>query len=246
MKNNYRTWIGLPAFNEEKAIKNVLISITKLKLNNIRVILFNDGSSDKTIDNCKQFEKRLRLNIIDNKQNQGLGVAVYSIMKFFKKKSNNNDKLVLMDCDNTHNPNQILQMIQKGNKKKNIVIIASRFQKRSKVINVPFIRNLLSYTAFFIFNILFKTKGVKDFTSGYRLYDKAVINNFFSIVGLKYKPASGFEMQLEIILQLRKINTYFSEIPIFLDYKKKFTKSKMKIIKTIFNYLKLIFFKIYK
>ena len=155
MKNNYTTWIGLPAFNEEKAIKNVLISITKLKLNNIRVILFNDGSSDKTIDNCKQFEKRLRLNIIDNKQNQGLGVAVYSIMKFFKKKSNNNDKLVLMDCDNTHNPNQILQMIQKGNKKKNIVIIASRFQKRSKVINVPFIRNLLSYTAFFIFNILF-------------------------------------------------------------------------------------------
>ena len=86
MKNNYTTWIGLPAFNEEKAIKNVLISITKLKLNNIRVILFNDGSSDKTIDNCKQFEKRLRLNIIDNKQNQGLGVAVYSIMKFFKKK----------------------------------------------------------------------------------------------------------------------------------------------------------------
>ena len=93
---------------------------------------------------------------------------------------------------------------------------------------------------------MFKTKGVKDFTSGYRLYDKAVINNFFDIVGLKYKPASGFEMQLEIILQLRKINTYFSEIPIFLDYKKKFTKSKMKIIKTIFNYLKLIFFKIYK
>ena len=35
MKNNYTTWIGLPAFNEEKAIKNVLISITKLKLNNI-------------------------------------------------------------------------------------------------------------------------------------------------------------------------------------------------------------------
>ena len=246
MKNNYTIWIGLPAFNEEKAIENVLISIIKLKLKNIKIILFNDGSTDKTLHNSKQFKNNLNLNIIDKKKNQGLGIAVYSIIKFFKKQSGSNDKLVLMDCDNTHNPNQILQMIRKGNKKKNFVIIASRFQEESKVINVPFIRNLLSYTAFVIFNIFFKTNGVKDFTCGYRLYDKLAINNFFSIIGSKYKATSGFEMQLEIILQLRKTNTYFSEIPIFLDYKKKPTESKMKIIKTILNYLKLIFFKIYK
>ena len=47
-------------------------------------------------------------------------------------------------------------------------------------------------------------------------------------------------MQLEIILKLRKTNVQFYEIPINLNYQKKPTKSKMKIIKTILSYLKLI------
>ena len=64
MKNNYTIWIGLPAFNEEKAIENVLISIIKLKLKNIKIILFNDGSTDKTLHNSKQFKNNLNLNLI--------------------------------------------------------------------------------------------------------------------------------------------------------------------------------------
>ena len=31
MKKNYTIWIGLPAFNEEEAIKKVLTKIVKLK-----------------------------------------------------------------------------------------------------------------------------------------------------------------------------------------------------------------------
>ena len=247
MLSNYTIWIGLPTFNEENAIKKVLKSIVNLKKKNkkriIKIIIFNDGSKDKTIKYAKNFQNNLNLNIIDNKKNQGLGIAIYSLILYFKKKSKKNDKLVLMDCDNTHNPNQILEMVKKGQKKKNFVVIASRYQKDSKVKNVPFIRNILSDTAFFVFNIFFKTKGIKDFTSGYRLYDKSAINNFFYIIGKKYIPSSGFEMQLEIILKLRKTNVQFYEIPINLNYQKKPTKSKMKIIKTILSYLKLILIK---
>ena len=106
--------------------------------------------------------------------------------------------------------------------------------------NVPFLRVILSYLAFIVFNTIFKTKNVRDFTCGYRMYDKDAIKNFFNIIGSKYKPTSGFEMQVEIILKLRDITTSFFEIPIYLDYKKKPSESKMKVIKTIFNYLKLI------
>ena len=247
MLNNYTLWIGLPSFNEEDAIKNVLKKIVVLKKNiknkKIKVVIFNDGSKDNTVKNAKLFKNKLKIHFIDNKKNQGLGIAIYSLFLYFKKKSRTNDKLILMDCDNTHNPNQILEMVKKGQKKKNFVVIASRYQKDSKVKNVPFIRNILSDTAFFVFNIFFKTKGIKDFTSGYRLYDKSAINNFFYITGKKYIPSSGFEMQLEIILKLRKTNVQFYEIPINLNYQKKPTKSKMKIIKTILSYLKLILIK---
>ena len=106
--------------------------------------------------------------------------------------------------------------------------------------HVIFLRVILSYLAFIVFNTIFKTKNVRDFTCGYRMYDKDAIKNFFNIIGSKYKPTSGFEMQVEIILKLRDITTSFFEIPIYLDYKKKPSESKMKVIKTIFNYLKLI------
>ena len=240
MKKKYTIWIGLPAFNEEKAIEDVLISIEKLKIKNTKTLVFNDGSTDKTVLNLKKYKKRINLKLIDNKKNQGLGIAVYSLMKVFKNNAKSNDKLVLIDCDNTHDPKQILRMIEKTKNKRNFVVIASRFQKGSVVKNVPFLRVILSYLAFIVFNTIFKTKNVRDFTCGYRMYDKDAIKNFFNIIGSKYKPTSGFEMQVEIILKLRDITTSFFEIPIYLDYKKKPSESKMKVIKAIFNYLKLI------
>ena len=63
---------------------------------------------------------------------------------YFKKKSCTNDKLVLMDCDNTHDPEKIIEMDKKVGRRKNIVIIASRYQKGSQVKNVPFKRKILS------------------------------------------------------------------------------------------------------
>ena len=244
MLNRYTIWIGLPAFNEEEAIKKVLTKIVKLKEKfknkGIKVIIFNDGSTDDTIKNAKSFKKKLNLILVNNKKNQGLGIAVYSLLSYFNSKSNINDKLVLMDCDNTHNPKKVLEMDKKIGKKRNIIVIASRYQKGSIVKNVPFRRKILSHLAFLVLNIFYKTNGIRDFTSGYRMYDELVVKNFFLTVGKNYSPRSGFEMQLELILKLRKTNARFDEIPIELDYKKKPTESKMKIFKTILNYLNLL------
>ncbi len=247
MKKNYTIWIGLPAFNEENAIKNVLEKIITLKkaTNNhkIKVIIFNDGSKDDTVKNAKFFRNKLKLYFIDKKKNQGLGIAIYSLLIYFKKKSNTNDKLVLMDCDNTHDPKKILEMDKKVIGKENVVVIASRYQNGSKIKNVPFKRKILSHLAFITLNIIYKTKGIRDFTSGFRLYDRKAVNNFFLTLRKNYVPKAGFEMQLELILKLRKTNVNFFEIPFTLDYKKKPTKSKMNVLRTIFNYFSLIFIK---
>ena len=77
MLNNCTIWIGLPAFNEEKAIKKVLKSIISLKkkINKIRVIIVNDGSKDKTLLNAKKFQKKLNIKIINNKKNKGVSIS---------------------------------------------------------------------------------------------------------------------------------------------------------------------------
>ncbi len=244
MKKKRYIWIGLPAFNEEIAIKKVLQSIIEINRKiNLKVIIFNDGSKDKTVENAKKFKKYLKIIIIDNMNNKGLGAGIFSLISFFNKNGKLNDKLVLMDCDNTHDPKQIFQMEKKINMNKNAVIIASRYQKNSQVNNVPFFRKRLSDIAFIVFNIFFRTKGIKDFTCGFRMYDKTSIKNFFCNLEKNYNPPNGFEMQLEILLKLRKKNVLFDEIPIKLNYEKKPTESKMKVFKTIIDYLKLIFLK---
>ena len=238
-------WIGLPAYNEEKAVKKVLLSIHSLKrklnnISNLKVIIFNDGSTDNTEKETLEFKKKLNIKIINNTKNQGLGIGIFSILRFFVNNALNNDKLVLMDCDNTHNPNQIIKMLEKAKGRESFIVIASRFIKNSNVNNIPTLRNILTITAYSTLNILFKTKGIKDFTSGYRMYDKIAVKKFFKIIGNNYKPLSSFAMQLEILLQVRKTKITFLEIPIILDYDKKPTKSKMNVIKTILSYLKLI------
>jgi len=246
-KNKFFIWIGLPTYNEEKAIKDVLTSIYRIKKKiNVKIIIFNDGSTDETLNNINKFKRKINIHIINNKRNQGLGIGIFSILKMFNQKSSNNDKLVLMDSDNTHNPNQIIQMLKKASGQSSYVVIASRFKKRSKVSNIPILRNFLTYIAYFTFNLLFHTKGIKDFTSGYRMYDKKAVTNFFQNIGKNYSPLQSFAMQLEIVLQIRKSNTIFLEIPIILDYQKKPTKSKMKILKTVLSYLKLIILRIIK
>lgn len=88
MLNNCTIWIGLPAFNEEKAIKKVLKSIISLKkkINKIRVIIVNDGSKDKTLLNAKKFQKKLNIKIINNKKIKVLETLYMHLFSFLKKK----------------------------------------------------------------------------------------------------------------------------------------------------------------
>jgi len=54
----YKTIIGLPAYNEEKSIGKLLDRITKLHdilEENLRIIIVNDGSSDRTEDILKEY-----------------------------------------------------------------------------------------------------------------------------------------------------------------------------------------------
>ena len=71
MLNNCTIWIGLPAFNEEKAIEKVLSSVLNLKkkIKKIKVIILNDGSKDNTLINAKKFKKKIPIHIINNKKN---------------------------------------------------------------------------------------------------------------------------------------------------------------------------------
>lgn len=67
--------IIIPVFNAEKYLSNCLKSILNQTYNNFEIIIINDGSTDKSLEICKEFsDQDSRIKLINN-QNNGPSIA---------------------------------------------------------------------------------------------------------------------------------------------------------------------------
>src|SRR5262245_41254539 len=106
-------YIGLPAYNEETALPRLLQRIELLGASlqrAITVVLYNDGSNDSTRSIAQQWQERLSLVILDCAQNKGLGAGLRALVRHAVDRGHDEDVLVTMDCDDTHDPAQVTEM----------------------------------------------------------------------------------------------------------------------------------------
>ena len=75
--NNNSTLVAIivPVYNVEKYIDECLKSILNQTYTNIEVLMINDGSTDKSADICKKYEKKDNRFKLYNKKNGGLSDA---------------------------------------------------------------------------------------------------------------------------------------------------------------------------
>lgn len=231
-----KLFILMPVYNEGKNLLALTGRIKAVMLNSdlkYEVIVYNDGSSDDSVDILRKNTHGLPLRIINNRMNKGLGVAFLNLLKSVCSMSNDSrDIAVIFDSDNTHNPEHIGQMISKIREGFDVVI-ASRYVHGSRVVGVPGFRKFLSYAASWVMRILFPIKGVKDYTCGYRAYSLKIVRMAFA----KYKnhliEENDFSCMAELLIKLRSLRIRAVEIPLILRYDFKQGESKMKIFSTI-------------
>lgn len=111
-----RVLIGLPAYNEEIALPRLLARIAPLAQSSaapITVVLYNDGSSDATVPIAREWQSRLPLVVLDGVVNNGLGAGLRALVEYAVAQGDDDDVLVVMDCDDTHDPAQIGDMLGK-------------------------------------------------------------------------------------------------------------------------------------
>jgi dolichol-phosphate mannosyltransferase len=130
----------------------------------------------------------------------------------------------------------MVRRIREGND----VDIASRFQPGAHVRGVPFYRRVLSRSSSLVFRMAFPTPGVRDFTSGYRAYRAGVVKQAFDTYGGEFVAESGFSCMVDILLKLRKLDAIISEVPLVLRYDMKYGASKMLVLRTTIDTLKLL------
>jgi dolichol-phosphate mannosyltransferase len=236
-------WVVLPAYNEEAALGQLLGRIDEaLTEENLpyRIMVVDDGSTDGTADVARAASTSLPVMVERHAQNQGLGATIRDGILAVCRLAEDRDVLVTLDADNTHTPGLIarmVRMIREGHH----VVIASRYRPGSRVRGVPFHRRLISRAASLLMMLLFPTRGVRDYTCGFRAYDVGPLNKIIKESGEGFFDQDGFQVMVDILLKIRREpEVIFGEVPLILRYDQKQGESKMKIVRTARKTLQLI------
>jgi len=205
----------------------------------ITVVIYNDGSTDSTSTVARQWQGRLSLVLLDCPQNKGLGAGLRALVRYVVETAHDEDILVIMDCDDTHDPAQVKEMLRAVEAGADVVI-GSRFVRGAMIRGVRPLRRVAALGAVMLFKLIHPVRGVRDYTCGYRSYRVSALKRASKSYGAKLIEESGFSCMPELLLKLNALGFQFTEVPLQLRYDLKPTASKMRVGSNISRLLKLL------
>ncbi len=167
----------------------------------------------------------------------GLGAALRTGLLAAAEEALDDDVVVTMDSDNTHDPKYILGMLVAARKAD--IVVGSRYVAGGAQLNVPPHRVVLSKMINNVVGALFRLP-VKDATSGFRCFKAMTLKRLRGALGEGIVDSNGFDSSLELLLKAVHSGGFVTEVPILLDYGKKGGNSKMRLFSTIVKYVVLI------
>jgi dolichol-phosphate mannosyltransferase len=203
------------------------------------VVAVDDGSTDGTQEVLARYASRLALRDLRHARNQGLGPALRDCLLESVRLAAEDDIVVGMDADMSHDPALIPRMVELIGAGRDIVI-ASRYRPGAEVRGLAVHRRLISWAASMAFRVLFPIPGVRDYTCGFRAYRAEVLKRAFERFGDRFVDQQGFQCSVDILLKLRTMGLRMGETPMSLRYDLKRGSSKMRLAKTSLDTLRLI------
>lgn len=233
-------WIMLPAYNEAVSLRRLLPKLDEVckgKKQDYRVVVINDGSIDETGNVLNELQEKYPVSVISHLINRGLGETERDGFEFIANACKCEDIIVRMDCDDTHEPIYLFNLLAKIEEGYDVVS-ASRFQPGGDQLGVNQYRAFISYCANIFMKVLFNIKGIKDYSCGYRAYKGSVLKNAVNVFGNGFIQLKGlgFTSTLETIVKLKLLGCNFAEVPFVLRYDQKASVSKMVSSVTTLGY----------
>ena len=192
--------VGIPAFNEEKNIINI---IEKLQKKADIILVCDDGSTDKT----GEFAKKMGAIVITHKRNLGYGAAIRSL--FLKARELKSDMLVTLDSDGQHRIEDLLSVAKPIIDKQADMVIGSRFLQGNPK-NIPKYRKFGIKIITRLANSSLE-KSVTDSQSGFRAYSQNILSTITPL-------EQGMGVSNEILMKSSKNGFKIAEVPIVVSY----------------------------
>ncbi len=203
-----RALVILPAYNEAENVLPLSEEILA-KDPSIDVLVIDDNSPDGTGDLVQGAQsEEPRLHLLRRPDKLGLGTAYLAGFRYALDYGY--DYIFTMDCDRSHNPRYIPQML--GGMTDHDLIIGSRYVPGGGITNWPKRRRILSAFANFYARTLLRLP-VRDCTSGFRCYRREVLETV--------KPfqirSSGYSFLEEMVCRVHRWGFRIGEIPIVFE-----------------------------
>jgi glycosyltransferase involved in cell wall biosynthesis len=233
--------IILPAFNEEKTIKETILSFYK-ELPTATIVVINNNSKDNTSKIAQNTFEKFEINgMLFNENRQGKGNAIR--LAFNKIDA---DVYVMADADMTYPSSEVHKLIAPILNEDIDMCVGDRIsQGHYKKENNRAFHNFGNTLVQKLVNKLFNA-NITDIMSGYRAFSKRFVKNYPILV-------EGFELETDMTLHALDKRFRIKEIPIIYKDRPEGSFSKLntfddglKVIFTIFQifryYRPLIFF----
>ncbi|MHA1754624.1 MAG: glycosyltransferase family 2 protein [Candidatus Odinarchaeia archaeon] len=214
----------IPAYNEEKLIKDV---IKETKKYTDKIIVVDDGS----IDNTASVAKEEGVILVRHPFNMGKGAALKTGFK--KAIELGADIIVTLDGDLQHDPREINRLVYYLKNSNADIVVGSRFLTRKNISLMPGQRILSNMITSAILKFFFRVP-VTDSQSGFRVFKASALR----VLDAKDKK---FAAETEILIDAKQKGFIIKEVPISIRYGHE--KSKINPLKDTFRWLKRVFIK---
>ena len=229
-----RKLVIIPTYNEKENISAMIDKVFSLP-EPFEMLVIDDGSPDGTAAIVKERRKEFpeRLHLMERAGKLGLGTAYLAGFRWGLE--NGFDYICEMDCDFSHNPDDLVRLYRAA-AEGNDVVVGSRYVQGVNVVNWPMSRLLMSYFASMYVRIVTRMP-LRDATAGFVCYRRQVLET----IDLDHIRFKGYAFQIEMKFTAYKCGFKIIEVPvIFINRELGTSKMNSSIFgEAIFGVIKL-------
>lgn len=206
-----KSLIIIPTYNEKENVERMIDTVISLA-KEFHVLFVDDNSPDGTADLIEKAIKKHPGRVFIEKRAGKLGLGTAYIHGFKWSMEKDYDFVFEMDCDFSHNPEDLLRLHKELEQGYDLVI-GSRYCRGGKVKNWPLKRILMSYFAS-VYVRLILLISIKDTTAGFKGYRLEVLKK----INLDAVTFKGYAFQICMKYAVLRHGYKAKEIPItFVD-----------------------------
>jgi len=222
--NTDRTIAIIPTYNEASNVKRLISDLIILD-KDLDLLFVDDGSPDGTASLIKEAQNdyKGRVFLIERSVKSGLGSAYVAGFRFALE--HEYGFICEMDADFSHDPTDLIKLIEVVKKGEADVAIGSRYHNGISIIDWPLSRLILSYSANFYARVI-TGLPIKDTTAGFKCFKREVINS----IPLHRIKSNGYSFQIEMHYRAWLLGFKIKEVSIIFRERKEGVSKMSKAI----------------